>query len=66
MTEIKNPCIGICKYDDYKICIGCNRTMEETANWKNYSIKEKQKVLKNTKKKKNQNKTEINTYDYFI
>ena len=66
MTEIKNPCIGICKYDDNKICIGCNRAMEETANWKNYSIKEKQKVLKNTKKKKNQNKTEINTYDYFI
>ena len=65
MTEIKNPCIGVCKYDD-KVCIGCYRSMKETANWKNYNIDEKQQVLKNIEIQKLKHNSEINTYDYYV
>jgi len=25
----KSPCIGVCKLDENKICIGCKRTIKE-------------------------------------
>jgi predicted Fe-S protein YdhL (DUF1289 family) len=24
-----SPCVGLCKLDENKVCIGCNRTIEE-------------------------------------
>ena len=24
-----SKCVGICKLDDQKVCVGCNRTIEE-------------------------------------
>jgi predicted Fe-S protein YdhL (DUF1289 family) len=41
MTNVKSPCNNICKLDDYKICIGCFRTIEEISNWSKYNHTEK-------------------------
>jgi len=24
-----SPCVGLCKLDENKVCIGCNRTIEQ-------------------------------------
>jgi predicted Fe-S protein YdhL (DUF1289 family) len=27
------PCIGICRMDEYGLCVGCRRTLAEIARW---------------------------------
>jgi predicted Fe-S protein YdhL (DUF1289 family) len=34
--EIISPCKKICKLNDYKICMGCGRTITEIMNWNKY------------------------------
>ena len=48
---VKSPCIDICTID-YKagVCIGCNRTLEEIANWSSFNDIQKKKVLMKVKK----------------
>ena len=29
-----SPCIKICTYDDQGYCLGCQRTSEEVAGWR--------------------------------
>jgi predicted Fe-S protein YdhL (DUF1289 family) len=40
----KSPCINICRYNDFGLCVGCLRTKEEISNWSYYSDEEKRKV----------------------
>lgn len=42
---IKSPCKGLCKLDKEKVCQGCQRTLEEIRNWRNYSDEEKLVIL---------------------
>ena len=43
---IESPCNDICTTDpESGLCIGCNRTNEEIANWYIYSENQKQKIL---------------------
>jgi len=42
---VKSPCINVCIYRE-GMCQGCFRTMEEIANWSNYTDKQKKEVLK--------------------
>lgn len=44
MGKVKSPCINVCYYKD-GVCQGCFRTLEEIANWNNYSEKEKKRVV---------------------
>ncbi len=44
--EIKNPCIGKCKYDENDVCTGCDRTKEEIVGWDKFSEQEKREILK--------------------
>jgi predicted Fe-S protein YdhL (DUF1289 family) len=39
-----SPCINVCKLD-HGICIGCNRTIEEIANWTRYNNHQRQKII---------------------
>jgi predicted Fe-S protein YdhL (DUF1289 family) len=45
---VNSPCIDICKVNS-GICIGCKRTLEEIKNWSNYSVVEKNDILKKIK-----------------
>lgn len=53
MDQIKSPCKLVCKYDKNKYCIGCYRSMNEIINWQAISNEEKEAVLRNTEKRKN-------------
>ena len=46
--EIDSPCIDICTIDrDSGECIGCNRTLDEIANWANFNNLKKKQILEN-------------------
>tara|TARA_B100000768_G_C10962338_1_gene242231 strand:+ start:108 stop:302 length:195 start_codon:yes stop_codon:yes gene_type:complete len=43
---IKSPCVDVCKIDpESKACLGCNRTIEEIANWSSLNDSEKKNIL---------------------
>lgn len=44
MSNTKNPCISVCKFDD-DICIGCGRSKREIKAWKKMDKDEKRAVL---------------------
>jgi uncharacterized protein len=44
MNNELSPCIGVCVVKD-DLCIGCNRTLLEIAEWSNYNPEEKQIIL---------------------
>ena len=49
---VKSPCIDVCKIDyESGYCIGCNRTIEEIANWGSFNDSQKKKILTKVKKK---------------
>ena len=45
---ICSPCVGICKLEN-AICIGCYRTTEQIINWINYTDKERDRIMKESK-----------------
>lgn len=50
--KVKSPCQLICTYDDDRVCIGCYRSIEEVAKWDSLTNDEKQKVIENTQKRR--------------
>lgn len=44
MSNTKNPCISLCKFDD-DICLGCGRSKREIKAWKKMDKDEKRSVL---------------------
>lgn len=53
MEEVKSPCIKVCQHDSEGICFGCRRSREEVGNWSNFSNEEKEKVIKETRERRN-------------
>ena len=54
--NINSPCLGICKLDtNRQNCISCLRTIYEIKNWLNFSSKQKKKIIKNLKRRKEKN-----------
>ncbi|HAG15094.1 MAG TPA: DUF1289 domain-containing protein [Bacteroidales bacterium] len=54
MSEVKNPCINICRTDSKGICLGCRRSLEEIGDWSKYSQFEKTAVLEKIKQRRNE------------
>ena len=51
---MKSPCINVCKLNSAQnICVGCYRSIGEIASWASLTDKEKQIVLVNAEKRKN-------------
>ena len=49
-----SPCIDICQMDSESgLCVGCGRTIEEIANWSNYTNEKKKDILKQLKSRNN-------------
>lgn len=44
-ANIKSPCINVCKLDEFMVCIGCKRHIDEIAEWTKMSNWEKQLIL---------------------
>jgi len=44
MSNAKDPCISVCKFDD-DICLGCGRSKREIKAWKKMDKDEKRSVL---------------------
>jgi len=51
-TEIKNPCVRVCGYDDNNMCIYCFRTKKEIFYWGDFTNEEKKSVIKLYKERK--------------
>ena len=45
MKEVDSPCIKLCKLDESNMCLGCARSLEEIACWRQMNNEEKQSVL---------------------
>ena len=53
MSEVKSPCIKVCKHDSAGVCFGCRRTKEEIGNWLKYTNEEREAVIKKTRTRRN-------------
>ncbi|HAI39634.1 MAG TPA: DUF1289 domain-containing protein [Maribacter sp.] len=47
---MSKTCVGICKLNKNKICIGCGRTIDEIIKKGLDENKKKKKILKSTKR----------------
>jgi len=54
MGNIISPCVGVCKLNSNRICVGCNRTIDEIASWINYTDAKKIEILNLIKDRKNE------------
>ncbi len=46
MTASLSPCIGRCRLDEHKVCIGCLRTIDEIGRWGLLSVDEQRRILR--------------------
>jgi predicted Fe-S protein YdhL (DUF1289 family) len=44
MSASKNPCTGLCKFDN-EVCLGCGRTKREAKGWKKMDKDERSEVV---------------------
>ena len=51
-SEVKNPCLRECKYDDDNVCIACLRAKKEVFYWGDYSNEKKLEILNRIKEKR--------------
>jgi len=65
-SNIKSPCIQVCKYDEDKICLGCYRTMDEITGWLLMNDDQKLRSLKEAETRKRTPKPGKNDYDYYV
>lgn len=43
-VPLNSPCIGRCELDEKDICLGCHRTLDEIAEWSDYTPHMRQEV----------------------
>ncbi len=48
---VESPCIGLCRLDENRVCVGCKRTDTEIGSWMYATDKEKLKILENIKQR---------------
>jgi hypothetical protein len=49
---VESPCIGLCRLDENRVCIGCKRTDNEIGSWMYATDQEKLKILESAEKRK--------------
>ena len=49
---LKSPCIGLCAVNNYNICIGCYRSLQEIGTWLQLDDKSKRQILANCHNRK--------------
>jgi len=61
-SNIQDPCISVCQYDENEICLGCRRTKTEAKTWWKMKDEEKIKVLKDLEKRDKESSNDYNHY----
>jgi predicted Fe-S protein YdhL (DUF1289 family) len=51
-SQISTPCIQVCKLNAHQECIGCGRSLEEIAQWQQYSEPTRQAIMKRLEARK--------------
>lgn len=41
-----SPCNEVCTLNDYKVCIGCKRTLHEIVEWSSMTAKQQWQVVR--------------------
>lgn len=54
--NLDSPCIRHCCLDAQDVCVGCFRTLDEILKWNGLSDEQKQVIIDNCKKRKQQKK----------
>ena len=49
--KVPSPCVGVCALDKHDICIACQRTGIEIAEWGVYTVEEKLTVMEKVKRR---------------
>jgi len=63
--KIETPCISICKLDSKSICIGCFRTTDEIARWREMTNCERVAIMRDLDRRrpKLRNIYEVKSYE---
>jgi predicted Fe-S protein YdhL (DUF1289 family) len=46
MTTALTPCVGICRLDEHRLCVGCRRSMAEIAAWRSLPDAERVRFMR--------------------
>lgn len=49
---IKSPCKGVCRLDDNRRCIGCERDTDEIANWATMSAGKRKTIMRSIRERR--------------
>ncbi|CAC9433691.1 hypothetical protein [uncultured Gammaproteobacteria bacterium] len=49
LSSGNSPCVGICKYNKKKICVGCKRSSDEITAWINCSNEMRKAIMQDLK-----------------
>ena len=50
-SQVKTPCISICKYNKHNYCVGCKRHSDEITGWINYSDEVRKAIMQDLKER---------------
>ena len=60
-TATSSPCNNVCQMDeDWGVCVGCFRTLDEIVQWSQYSDDEKRAVLSQVKRRSGGDLSDLN------
>ncbi|MBC7787462.1 MAG: DUF1289 domain-containing protein [Methylophilaceae bacterium] len=45
IENIVSPCIGVCSMNDFSLCAGCYRTIDEIREWWNMNDGQRSEVM---------------------
>lgn len=65
-TQVKSPCINVCKYDEEEICIGCHRTMDEITGWLFMTEDRKKEIVEAVALRRKTPRPGKNNYDHYV
>ena len=57
--KMDTPCIHICELDGRGVCIGCFRTAEEIARWRQMTDRERLAIMKDVNQRRVQQMCDI-------
>ncbi|MCB2101225.1 MAG: DUF1289 domain-containing protein [Rhodobacterales bacterium] len=45
LERLPSPCTGVCKLDDQRLCLGCQRTPGEIREWRDATVERQREIL---------------------
>lgn len=49
MMPLESPCVKICELDQHQVCLGCQRTQDEIAQWTTMTREQQLEVIQRLK-----------------